>query len=408
MDIDQKSISGMTPFDVIKTRMIAMPGGFPDHDYDADDWRTYKSAAVAYNAERTREDGPDPARLARLRRAAVEAYKRKQGDAYSKAILIGEGECGIATPGTLIGTDNVQDCVVLALRDPSSGACLLAHVAGYNQTYSANDLRNLMPLPADGRRLEARLIGARPTGWGVLNLQRVFSAMRLTDSIRLLSADIADGRFPSAFVLDTGSFSLRRAVPTATRQDKLVANSRGMLGENNRPLDLVFDNRDDLGFRPWLVTRRNINHIRSNFSKPDEAGLADFLIEKAGIPQDALPLTIDSIVQMQKAIGRSGRPLKQAFEARLHDMGVDPNSDHRSVIHAKHLVATMPRYLGTGSEPANLSVLDFVQSGDWIKPAEEGVEVDRQKVTSFTPTQPATPDTAAASRLSQRYDVSAF
>jgi tetratricopeptide (TPR) repeat protein len=102
------------------------------------------------------------ARLRPLRQSSANLISRNKGETINpEAHRVEQGEIGLSSDKP-IGTDNVNDCVCVVLRDPHTKKTAIAHIDASTGISSLQVLLDRMPdrKPPD-KPLEARLIGAR-------------------------------------------------------------------------------------------------------------------------------------------------------------------------------------------------------------------------------------------------------
>ncbi|AIL65014.1 putative Chemoreceptor glutamine deamidase CheD [Rickettsiales bacterium Ac37b] len=142
------------------------------------------------------------------------AYSLRQGQIDYEAHRVEQHEVGFSAEEK-IGTDNIQQCVVIILRDPISKKTALAHFDRYTDP---NSISEVIAKFSQDTQLDAYLIGGRDRGGenkiiSDTNIQKVTQQLKQYNNINIKSADIGDKGSPSAIVFDPKTGHLSHAVP---------------------------------------------------------------------------------------------------------------------------------------------------------------------------------------------------
>lgn len=287
--------------------------------------------------------------------SGMEMYKKRH--AHPTAKYIPQGQMGYTDADHgMIGTDNVNQCVWLALHDPASTRTGGIHIDnGMDIPRSLNVF--LEGMQHGGNPLQARILGARYFGnkeneqlsqISAQNLISVLQWLRKHPEITLVSADINRFNQPLNMVLDTKSFAAAALVPETPYTDELPRNIR---------LANAASNVIPKGKLPVLAYDLTQNH-----TSPPPIFLSAGAIENLTAWYD------ETGGKVRVDIDSPDKPeLHQAFEGALQsvvtkilrDMG-NPNLSEEGTMHLRASIVQNGLYVGDGAEVANHAFLDAV------------------------------------------------
>jgi hypothetical protein len=145
-------------------------------------------------------------------------YAVDEGPLDTNARYVAQSEVGFSSHQA-IGTDNIRECIVLALRD-STGRVALAHI---DYSTDANSLDAILKhLNTDGP-IKAKVVGgdtASPEGLRNIDIADTFLQ---ANNIDVVAANVGGGHV-SAIVVDPQTFEIKNAVPMQGRAESALQN----------------------------------------------------------------------------------------------------------------------------------------------------------------------------------------
>ena len=169
------------------------------------------------------------------------AYYVYQGKMDYDAYRVEQGEVVFFNQDK-IGTDNVQDCVTVIVRDPKTCRTALAHI---DISVNPNALKTDVLDKFTKGKLDVYLLGGRYEEQSAKeNIEKVVTAL-LADKrheINIKTSDIGTNKdFPSAIVFNPVNGELIQAVPAKCTSDKAERQCNLVFGGSNKNLYQAFD-----------------------------------------------------------------------------------------------------------------------------------------------------------------------
>ena len=170
-----------------------------------------------------------------------DCYKLQQGKVDYQAYNIEQKEVGYSDQEK-IGTTNIQQCVVVIVRDPKTNKTALAHVDKFTNPESLGKVMEQFP----DTELDVMLVGGRDRNPGEdhittsdNNIKKIVEKLKEYENINIKSADIAGKKSPSAIVVDPQSGKIENATPGKPDPTLYTRSARLNLTEDQ--LNYAFD-----------------------------------------------------------------------------------------------------------------------------------------------------------------------
>ncbi len=304
----------------------------------------------------------------RIQSAGLFSYKRGEkvrNDAYR----VEQAEIGFSSK-MLIGTDNVNDCLTIIIRDPDTHKTALAHIDSHTDASSLELIFERMPQGAD---LEAKIVGAsyrddpnttEDNRWAEIGQSNIYKVLDFLENknIKILSSDILEGSQPTAIVVDPKTFDIVEAIPNVPNPDKYIANMKihAIIGE--RPLRIAFDLTSSSERGPILLRAQETNVLKSQYLEKSEIELKD-LFQSWGDSDAQVPRSVHGNMQLSNAYMNAQEQLAEKLDEKLTQLkaeGVEVDEiERRDILDA---LSESSVYIGENSDLANKPLFDFIQN----------------------------------------------
>jgi tetratricopeptide (TPR) repeat protein len=190
------------------------------------------------------------------------AYSLQQGKVDYKAYRVEQREVGFSNQAK-IGTDNIQQCVVVIVYDPETKKTALAHVDRYTDPSSlSKDVLDKFPVPSSDKKLEVYLVGGRDRSSQSLavsdaNIKKITEELNKHAHVDIKAADVGDKGAPSGIVFDPITGKLEHAVPGKEDRSAKLRQVRVNLIDgidNGSQLNFAFDLTKSKDIQPPILS----------------------------------------------------------------------------------------------------------------------------------------------------------
>lgn len=209
--------------------------------------------------------------------AAIEhysaAYSLQQGKVDYEAYRVEQREVGFSDQEK-IGTDNIQQCVVVIIYDPETKKTALAHVDRFTDPSSlSKDVLDKFPVPSSGKKLEVYLVGGRdrdPRSLAVsdANIKKITEELNKHGHVDIKAADVGDKGAPSGVVFDPITGKLEHAGPGKEDRSTKLRQARVGLGngiDNGSQLNFAFDLTKSKDIQPPILSAEQKKQLIRQF-----------------------------------------------------------------------------------------------------------------------------------------------
>lgn len=310
--------------------------------------------SLAYLEHAQSQNSPFSGTVARQRaeqyskRLAVEAIKiseysrRMQGSIDYMALRVEQKEIGFSDVYA-IGTDNVSQCVALAVQsEQGDKSVAVAHIDYETDVSSLSEIFSRLP---DGKK-SIRIVGARfeDDPKSSENLCRVVRMLANYD-VNIISADVLQGdQGPSTVVISPHDFQMHEAVPAAFNESESAGCAYSLLTmDKYYPLRVSFDTRQGMHRAPIFVDSFIVEKLNSLCKDSDFAQMYKNL-KREGL--------FDIGLATGYLLGMNNACADARGELDLYARRMLP-----SVLY-EHL-PEFPLYIGANTGPANRKLVDM-------------------------------------------------
>lgn len=329
--------------------------------------------AIQHEMERLKDDADavsllaQKARACRADAAATQQYHIGMTKINQKAHRIEQNEVGFSAKDP-IGTDNVNDCVCVIVRDRVTKKTALAHVDAGTNIFSLNEIIERMPANAV---LEARLIGARHgrnTGHersmkrSIDNLEKVAKTLAKAN-VNILSADILENDQPTAIVVDPASFEIREETPDREYPHFTVNNGMSIIGYAGKDLQVAFDLTHSDERAPYVLNETYGKFLKKNFVGRSEKDIYQYLRHELGYPSSQCASIMNEVIKLADEFERTYSVLKTEIDAMIDNLKKDGISFSDAEFNVAHEVLPgVPMYLGANADRWNSDIVSLMES----------------------------------------------
>lgn len=311
-------------------------------------------------------------RLRPLRQRSSEMFSTYKGEGYDgEAYRVEQAEIGFSADRK-IGTDNVNDCVCVIIRDPTTKKTALAHVDAATDVSSLEQVFSRLPKrrPPDAP-LEAKLIGARfgPSSGSVYgervsrgNIEKI---SRLLDKhhVEVLSAAVLDPNQPTSIVVDPLPFEVEEHSPGMPNPSKDMANGRACIEAWGKPLQVAFDLTVSDQRASILLSRQAVANLRHSYAGKNEWEIYEQFSRGHQYSDSQLPVAVEQTVALTEAYQASVDQLQETLNrkiAALEETGIKvPEYEKQKAVSA---INQCPIHIGERAENSNRPLAEFIEN----------------------------------------------
>lgn len=328
---------------------------------------------VKQNDGLTEEADQLRARLRPLRQSSANLISRNKGETINpEAHRVEQGEIGLSSDKP-IGTDNVNDCVCVVLRDPHTKKTAIAHIDASTGISSLQVLLDRMPdrKPPD-KPLEARLIGARfkddpnEARFRVDNAkQNIRKIVEFLDDrhVDVLSAAILDPSQPTSIVVHPETFEIVEETPGVPNPNMHLGNGKPLITNWGKPLHLSFDLTSSMERAPIILQGSEIMTLRDRYAGKSDDEIYAWFKKNTQYSDGQLPVVVELAVilgeEYKKSVDQVISKLDEKIAA-LGEKGVTIADFDREK--AVKIISEGAIHLGHGAEKANQPLVDFIEN----------------------------------------------
>lgn len=335
----------------------------------------------------------DRMREIRARHSALFPYRHNEAP-DKEAYRIEQGELGFSAEQK-IGTDYVQDCICVIIRDPVTRKTALAHVDAATDVESLDEAFNRLPEHAD-TPLQVKLAGARYGAEGASNakghensrsnIQRITDYLDTRD-VEIVSAQIQELEQPNSIVVDPLTFTIEERFPAIENPDALVAATRPRYEERNRPLHVALDLTVSTVRAAVLLGRPAATLVNAHYAGRSDEEICAGFYEGACLGDIKTPRFIEETIALVHAYEESIATLKHAVSEKLDALksdGAKVKRHHCADVEA--LLRECPIHVGEGAAKANQPIVEIIQNALFsVEDREVAIHADVLKDFAFAP-----------------------
>ncbi len=328
---------------------------------------------VKQNDGLTEEADQLRARLRPLRQSSANLISRYKGETINpEAHRIEQGEIGLSSDKP-IGTDNVNDCVCVVLRDPHTKKTAIAHIDASTGISSLQVLLDRMPdRKPPNKPLEARLIGARfrddpnEDGFGADKAkQNIRKIVEFLDDrhVDVLSAAILDPGQPTSIVVHPETFEIVEETPGVPNPNMHLGNGKPLITNWGKPLHLSFDLTSSMERAPIILQGGEVMTLRDRFAGKSEDQIYAWFKKNSQYSDWQMPVVVEQVILLTEAYQQSIDQVVSRLDAKivaLKEQSVNiADFDREKVV---KIISEGAIHLGHGAEKANQPLVDFIEN----------------------------------------------
>lgn len=299
-----------------------------------------------------------------------------QEDAY----FIGQGEVGYSSDQP-IGTDNVHDCIAVAVQEPKSKKMALAHLDSMSDYKSLHDIFANLPEVAEGEQYKVRLIGARyAVTWrnkftdisrkNIANCLNVLSEY----PTEIISSQTGHTEQLSNFVVDPKDFSVNLNSAAIGRNEALQYSGSLLRKLPNRPLHQAFDLTKSLKRAPILIAAKEYHKFMDTALGESFVDLLQTVTEGSDHNSFQALSNAVSLYKFRQKLSARYEEILQEIEPRLSYLEqYDADYTESTASMFKGLIGGTGFHLGEGAEICDQPFLNCLKND--VLPVTETGEV---------------------------------
>jgi chemotaxis receptor (MCP) glutamine deamidase CheD len=299
----------------------------------------------------------------------------------SQAWGVEQREIGFSSSAP-IGTENLQQCVGLMVRDPVTKKTAVTHLDSSTNPKTLATLFKRIP-STNGTPLEVRIVGAVKSGsnkmidTGLNNLKLVLGALR-NKPVNILSADILEYNQPSAFVVFPETGEMQFCLPDHPNPNYFISRGRTIVS-SNVDLHTAFDLTTSTHRTPVLVDRSSMRLLGYSAQ-----GMESMVMDGNGL-DPRIPTLGNYFTHIKEAYEKTRAPLLDAFShaAKEHQF---PEEKVRVVLEQ---LRKAPLFIGENADICNRSLYELVQKTGWItdkkNPKSKALVFDERALGNYNP-----------------------
>lgn len=297
-----------------------------------------------------------------LRKSVVSNYSYREGSLEDKnAYRIEQGELGFSSKEPM-GTDNLQSCSCIILRDAITKKTALAHFDHGTKTDSLDLMFSRLP---KNNQLESKLFGTRGNNWNKktsqANLNKVSKYLK-DKNVNVLSSDVLeDEEHISSLTVYPETFEVKALSPSKNSQDKEIATFKAQL-LHDKPIRVAFDLTTTKERAPVLLTKTAVEEIRDRYLGKSDI---DIYLYERDVEESKADTTYEvakSIIitnEYEKQFNAIATILEEKFK-EFEEKGLNPRGEvNRNFLNA---LAEAPIHIGINAEIANKPLVDFIKN----------------------------------------------
>lgn len=283
------------------------------------------------------------------------------------------GEIGFTGPGHLsIGSDQITDCVTLAVRDPDSSKIGYTHL---NDQYDFSSL-DLLFAGFAHRPLEVKILGANGSNLEVSgNNLRLLCEYLLDKEVDIIAASVMGMGRPDVLgrrvvraqthevVIDADTFEMRAEQLWDSRSpEALLSTAKACLAEAHSSLYTVFDFTRSNARAPIQFTAKEVSDLKDVAGGRNRHEIFSAL-EARDMPVSWAGVMATALYELEQQHAVALKPLIRALDARLDSIGLNSTNELRTA--AINLISKAPIHIG-GEETAGLAnqpLIELITNG---------------------------------------------
>lgn len=204
-----------------------------------------------------------------LRQMSCELMVSQRGERLDYgAWRVEQGEVGFSAKEEM-GTDNVHECVAIALQEESSRETAFSHT---EEDTNKKGLCPVLEKLSPGREpVVVGLAGAKSSGHfprstvARENVATILSVLIQYDNVNIVSSDLFNLDQPTAMVVDPLTFEFKEAVPARRNPNRDISNGKVWVISSGTPLHTCFDLTQSREYNPVFLSAENVDVLQERF-----------------------------------------------------------------------------------------------------------------------------------------------
>jgi len=317
----------------------------------------------------TEEAGEFRQRLRPLRKQSINiAHKRNGESGNPKAYRVEQGEIGFSSDQP-IGTDNVNDCICIIIRDPNTQKTALAHVDVATDIQSLQNVFDRLPTNSP---LQARLIGARfaddPNTQNfefknsIKNIKKI-SGFLGNHNIEVLSADLLNQEQPTSIVVDPKTFEITEEIADIKNPNMYLSNAKPIVKSWGTPLHIAFDLTVSKERVPVILNKSAVKTLRNRYVGKTDDQIYEYFDKNYQFSDKQFPNVVEHVILLAEAYENSLEYILDKLNKKiisLAENGIEISNYSKYM--AIETIQNGEIHLGEGAELANQPLVDFIEN----------------------------------------------